>query len=146
LPEVKVCSALRALSSCTGTFLKSASRYALASASDLPCFNCAPQPAITFHRAPPDVNGFGVMTSTPGLVRSDQVLMCLGLPLRVTNSTTESVIIPFSGPLFQSAATRLAFTNRVTSGSSAKATTSAVRPDSTARLWSPEAPNDLVNV
>ena len=35
-----------------------------------------------FHFAPPEVNGFGVITSTPSLVRSSQVLMFFGLPLR----------------------------------------------------------------
>ena len=40
---------------------------------------------MMFQRAPPEVNGFGVMTSTPGLVRSAQVLMFFGLPLRVTS-------------------------------------------------------------
>ena len=37
-------------------------------------------------------------------------------------------------------------TSRVMSGSSEKATTSAGNPDSTARLWSPEAPKDSVKV
>ena len=35
---------------------------------------------MTFQRAPPEVKGFGVMTSTPGLVRSFQLLMCFGFP------------------------------------------------------------------
>ena len=47
-----------------------------------------------FQRAPPEVNGLGVMTWTPGLVRSVQVLMFFGLPLRVPMTTTESVTMP----------------------------------------------------
>ena len=66
--------------------------------------------------------------------------MCFGLPLRVAMPTTESVTMPFVGPEFQSAATRLALTRRSTSLLSAKLTTSAFRPAATARLWSPEAP------
>ena len=41
-----------------------------------------------FQRALPEVDGFGVITSTPGLIRSSQPVMCLGLPLRTTNTTT----------------------------------------------------------
>jgi hypothetical protein len=66
--------------------------------------------------------------------------MPLGLPLRVAITTTESVIMPFCGSLFQSAGTRLALTSRVTSGSREKATMSALRPAATARLWSPDPP------
>ena len=47
-----------------------------------------------FQRAPPLVIGFGVSTVTPGLVRSAQVWMCFGLPLRTMKTTTESVTIP----------------------------------------------------
>ena len=47
-----------------------------------------------FHCAPPEVNGFGVMTSTPSLRRSSQVLMLFGLPLRTTKTTTEFVTMP----------------------------------------------------
>ena len=47
-----------------------------------------------FQRAPPEVNGLGVTTCTPGLIRSCQVLMCLGLPLRTMNTTTEFVTKP----------------------------------------------------
>ena len=55
-----------------------------------------------FHLAPPEVNGLGSMTSTPGLTRSSQVLMFLGLPLRTMNTTTESVTMPLYSFLFQS--------------------------------------------
>ena len=49
---------------------------------------------MMFHLAPPEVNGLGVMTSTPGLSRSSQVLMPLGLPLRTAKTTTELVTKP----------------------------------------------------
>src|SRR5438045_2359518 len=99
-----------------------------------------------FQRAPPEVAGFGVMTWTPGLVRSAQVFRFLGLPLRVVMVTTESVMKPFCGPEFHDGSTRPALTSRVTSGSREKSTMSAFRPATTARLWSPEAPYDWVKV
>ena len=40
---------------------------------------------------------------------------------------------------------RSAFTRRSTSGASENVTTSALRPDSTARLCSPDAPNEVLN-
>ena len=49
---------------------------------------------MMFQRAAPEENGLGVMTSTPGLVRSSKVLMFFGLPLRTTRATTESVTMP----------------------------------------------------
>src|SRR3954451_23146840 len=102
--------------------------------------------AITFQRAPPEVNGFGVITFTPGLARSSKVLMPFGFPLRTASTTTELVTMPLVGPAFQFASTIPASTSRLTSGSSENATTSAGRPLSTARLWSPDAPYDWVNV
>jgi hypothetical protein len=75
-----------------------------------------------FHCAAPDVNGLGVITSTPSWVRSSQVVMPLGLPLRVMKATTESLTMPFVGPAFQSVSTRPASTRRVMSGSSEKTT------------------------
>ena len=95
---------------------------------------------MMFQRAPPEEIGFGVMTSTPFLVRSAQPVMCLGLPLRTTSTTTESVTLPLYGPVFQLGATRPAFASRLTSEESEKATTSADSPLATARDWSPEAP------
>ena len=47
-----------------------------------------------FHWAPPEVNGFGVITSTPSLSRSSQVSMPSGLPGRTAKTTTELVTIP----------------------------------------------------
>ena len=99
-----------------------------------------------FHFAAPEVNGLGVSTLTPGLSRSSQVWMSFGLPLRTMSETTdlrhEALVRRWSA---QSSATRPALTRRVMSGSSENATTSAGRPASTARLWSPEAPKDSVN-
>ena len=95
---------------------------------------------MTSHLAPPEVCQLGMSTSTPGLIRSAQVLMCFGLPLRTVNTTTESVTMPLYLFWFQVGATRPACTSRVTSGSSESWTMSAFRPLATARLWSPEAP------
>ena len=50
--------------------------------------------ASRFHFAEPELNGLGVTTSTPGLSRSSQSLMPLGLPLRTTMVTTEPNGIP----------------------------------------------------
>ena len=93
-----------------------------------------------FQRAPPDVNGFGVTTWTPGLSRSSQVLMPLGLPLRTVNTTTELVTNPWYLSAPQLGATSSALTSLLTSGASESATTSAGWPASTARAWSPDAP------
>src|SRR6201994_4464521 len=95
-----------------------------------------------FQRALPDVDGIGVITSIPGLIRSSQPVMCLGLPLRTTNTTTESDETPFCGLASQSDATSLSSTSRVMSGVVEKATTSAGWPESTARLCEPDAPKD----
>src|SRR5438105_2147315 len=101
---------------------------------------------MMFQRAPPDVNGFGVITWTPGLIRSSQVRMFFGLPLRTTRTTSEFVRMPFVGPEFQLASTMSSLTSRVMSVCNEKFTTSAARPLSTARLWSPDAPYDSVNL
>ena len=94
------------------------------------------------HFAPPEVNGFGTRTSVSSLIRSSQVLMFFGLPLRTMKTTTESVTKPSYSFLFQSLSTRPASTSRVMSGSSENSTTSAGRPPSTARDCSPEAAYD----
>ena len=95
---------------------------------------------MTFQRAPPEVNGLGVTTWTPGFTRSPQSRMCFGLPFRSTNTTTERVTIPCQRFLFQLGLTSFAFTSVATSGSSEKATTSACRPFTTACAWSPDGP------
>src|SRR4030095_5382310 len=100
---------------------------------------------MMFHFAAPDVNGFGVRTLMPGLSRSSHVWMPFGLPLRTMRETTDLEIRPLWALSAQVSDTRPALTRRVMSGSREKATTSAARPDSTARLWSPEAPKDSEN-
>ncbi len=47
------------------------------------------------------MNGLGVITWTPGLTRSAQPLMRLGLPLRTASTTTESVTMPLYWLAFQ---------------------------------------------
>ena len=96
--------------------------------------------ASRFHFAEPELNGLGVTTSTPGLSRSSQSLMPLGLPLRTTMVTTEPNGIPLCSLAFQSLSTSPASTRRVTSGSTEKLTKSAAAPAATLRDWSPEAP------
>src|SRR3954468_23801739 len=117
----------------------------MACLSVLPSLRWAPYAAITFQRAPPEVNGLGVITETPGLTRSAHVLMCLGLPLRTTKTTTESVTMPRYAFLFQLGATRPALTRESTSGASERLTTSAGRPAATARACEPDAPKDCEN-
>jgi hypothetical protein len=77
---------------------------------------------MMFHRAEPDENGLGVMTSTLGLTRSSKLLICLGLPARVTSETTESVTMPLFASVFQDGSTSLASTRRVMSVSRENAT------------------------
>src|SRR5437016_10035582 len=72
--------------------------------------------------------------------------MFFGLPLRTTNTTSEFVRMPFVGPEFQLVSTRSSLTRRVMSVSNEKFRTSAARPLCTARLWSPDAPYDSVNL
>src|ERR1700704_1877515 len=98
-----------------------------------------------FQRALPEVEGLGVITSMPGLIRSSQPVMCFGLPLRTTSTTAESLEIPFSELASQLLPTIPLLTRRVMSGVVENATTSAVCPESTARLCEPEAPNDWLN-
>src|SRR5579884_690923 len=99
-----------------------------------------------FQRALPEVEGFGVTTSIPGLTRSFQPVMCLGLPLRTTSTTTELATMPLYWLASQLLDTNPALTSRATSGSVEKATTSAGCPAATARLCAPDAPKDSVKV
>src|SRR4051794_3878645 len=99
-----------------------------------------------FHFAEPDEAGFGVMILTPDLVRSSQLWMFLGLPLRTTITTTDWVRIPLEGVDFQSSATSFSSTSFCTSGSRERWTTSAFWPPMTARAWSPDAPYDWLKV
>src|SRR5947208_1492731 len=70
--------------------------------------------------------------------------MLFGLPLRTTRETTDPNGTPLVTSVFQSLATLLALTRRLTSGSTEKLTMSAGLPSTTARDWSPEAPYDVV--
>src|SRR5659263_548863 len=100
---------------------------------------------MMFHLAPPDVNGLGSITSTLGFVRSAQVMIPLGLPLRTTRTTTDLVTKPLYLFWSQVLTTRLALTSRVVSGASENSTTSAGSPASTARLCSPDEPYDSLS-
>src|SRR3954453_13592590 len=100
---------------------------------------------MMFHLAAPEVNGLGVTTLTPGLSRSSQPWIPLGLPLRTTNETSDVVTKPPLPPAAsvcdtQWEGTSLGSTSLSTSGASEKATTSAFWPAATARLCSPDAP------
>src|SRR5437764_14183666 len=97
---------------------------------------------MMFQRALPDVEGLGVITSTLGLIRSSHPVMCFGLPLRTTRTTTESVTMPLYWLAAHDFETIPALTRRGTSGAVEKATTPAARPEATARLCAPEAPTD----
>ena len=72
--------------------------------------------------------------------------MPFGLPLRTMNETTEVVTSPSCGAVFHAASTMSASTRRFMSGSIENETTSAARPASTARLCSPEAPNEVLKL
>src|SRR3954452_11379593 len=98
-----------------------------------------------FHLAEPELNGFGVSTCTPGLIRSSQLLMCFGLPLRTAKTTTVSAPMPLYDCRFHFESTRPASTSRLTSSPVERKTRSALRPFATARAWSVEAPYDCVN-
>ena len=132
----------RALVSWTTTFLHIFRRFAWACLSVLPCFLHEPYAAITFHRAPPEVNGFGVTMSTSGRRRSFQLLIFFGLPSRTTKTTTEFVTIPLYDCFFHFASTFPAATSSSMSGASDSVTTSASRPALIARVCSPDAPYD----
>src|ERR1700759_704437 len=99
-----------------------------------------------FHLAAPEVKGLGVMVSTPDLVRSVQSLSFFGLPERVAITATESVTKPLYLFWFHVGATIPASTSFCMSGSRERSTMSAFCPAMTARVWSPEAPYDWVNV
>src|SRR4051794_40013625 len=98
---------------------------------------------MTSQRAPPELNGFGKTTWTPGLTRSSQVLMCFGLPLRRTNTTTDFETMPWYGLLAQFLSTSFADTSRSMSVAIEKLTTSAGRPAATALLCTSEAAKEF---
>src|SRR5205814_9176950 len=98
---------------------------------------------MTSQRAPPELNGFGNTTCTPGLTRSAHVLRWFGWPLRRTKTTTDFDTIPCCGFAFQPFATRPAFTRRSMSVEMEKLTTSAGSPAATALLCTSEAANEV---
>ena len=95
---------------------------------------------MMFHFAPPEVCTFGVTICTPGFTRSSQSRIFFGFPFRTAKTTTERVTMPPHLSFFQFRGTMPLFTSVVTSGSSESATTSALRPETTARACSPDAP------
>src|SRR4051794_34699801 len=146
VPPAKAVEASRPLPGSALTLANSFFRYAVASASLPPAAMIDWYAARMFQRADPEEPGFGVTTPMPGLARSANDSMCLGLPLRTTIATTEVEMMPLLAFWSQFLATRPASTRRVTSGVSEKWTTSAFRPAATARLWSPEAPYDSLKL
>src|SRR5919198_1210363 len=133
LPLVNVESASAPLAGCTTVCWSSSCRNACACAGDLPSWSWAPYAAIRFHRALPELNGFGVTISTPGFTRSSQVWIPFGLPLRTTKVTTESSTNPWYWFWSQVFGTMPSSTRRSMSVRSEKWTTPAGWPDSTAR-------------
>src|SRR5271170_5843181 len=97
---------------------------------------------MRFHLALPELKTLGVTTPTPGLMRSAQVVMCLGLPGRTMNETMEFVTMPLVGVRSHELDTRPAFTTLVMSGVSEKFTRSAGSPFTTDVAWVPEGPNE----
>src|SRR6266513_5239272 len=101
---------------------------------------------MTSHRAPPELNGFGNTTPTPGFTRSSHVRMCFGLPLRSTKTTTDFETMPWYLLLAHVLSTSFAPTSRSTSVEIEKLTTSAGRPAATALLCTSDAPNEVWNL
>ena len=71
---------------------------------------------MRFHLALPELKTLGVITLTPGLMRSAQVVMCFGLPGRTMNETMEFVTMPLVGVRSHELDTRPALTTLVMSG------------------------------
>src|SRR5271165_4527047 len=97
---------------------------------------------MRFHLALPELKTLGVMTPTPGFVRSAQVVMCLGFPGRTMKETMEFVTIPLVAFWSHELDTRPALTTLVMSGVREKFTTSAGRPSTTDVAWVPEGPKE----
>jgi hypothetical protein len=98
---------------------------------------------MTSQRAPPELNGFGKTTSTPGFTRSSQVLMCFGLPFRSTKTTTDFETMPWYLFADQLLSTSFAWTSLSMSVEIEKLTTSAGRPAATALLCTSDAANEV---
>src|SRR4029077_12866462 len=101
---------------------------------------------MTSQRAPPELNGFGNTTPTPGFTRSSQVRMCFGFPLRRTKTTTDFETIPLYGLRSQLLSTRPAETRRSTSVEMEKLTTSAGSPAATALVCTSHAWQGQVHI
>jgi hypothetical protein len=114
---------------------------ALAWASLPPVRVMAPQRARKFQRAPPEVLGLAVTTSTALLSRSFQVLIFLGLPGRTKAATVELTGTALFGASFsQPGLIRPAFSILARSAAMARLTTSASKPSISGRVWEPEPP------
>ena len=72
--------------------------------------------------------------------------MFFGLPLRVVMTATESVIMPLYWLAFQFGVDQLGLDQPVDVGRERERHDVGAWPAATARLWSPEAPYDWVNV
>src|SRR6476619_1355622 len=94
LPEKNVFAAFEPDVSCETTCLKSFVTNCTAWWSLIPDFRAAPYAARTFHFAEPELNGFGVTTWTPDLIRSFHALRCFGLQLRTAKTTNVSASMP----------------------------------------------------
>src|ERR1700733_11474935 len=97
---------------------------------------------MRFHLALPELKTLGVITLTPGLMRSAQVVMCLGFPGRTMNETMEFVTMPLVGVRSHEFETRPALTTLVMSGVSEKLTRSAGSPSTTEVACVPEGPKE----
>src|SRR4051794_226642 len=97
VPEVNWVVATAPLAARLTTWAKNCLRYAVASASLPPWARTCEYAARMFHFAEPEDAGLGVTILTPGLMRSSQPVMCSGLPLRTTMTTTDSDTRPFVG-------------------------------------------------
>src|SRR6516162_9522779 len=100
-----------------------------ASSSEPPRFRTLPQAARKLNLPFPDVLGLGVMISTPGLTRSGQSLIPLGLPLRTTNTIVEKYGSDLLGSFSSQVSLISPFFRRASvSDQRASVTTSASRP------------------
>src|SRR5271167_4651353 len=97
---------------------------------------------MRFHLALPELKTLGVITLTPGLMRSAQVVMCFGLPGRTMNETMEFVTMPLVGVRSHELETRPALTTLFMSRASEKLRRSAGSPSTTEVAWVPEGPNE----
>ncbi len=97
-----------------------------------------------FHLAEPDDAGSGVTILMPGLIRSSQPVMCLGLPGRTAITTTESEMMPLVAPEFHDESTKFG-TSFDMSDPTEKLTKSAFWPVVTAVACVPLGPYEAAN-